>query len=227
MTAHRGRPPGDLARHPASPTATRCSTRSTRTSTRCDDVRELVAGGDRDGLLGTAGTGARRRGATCPSGMLGRATDLVELRIPVPDRPGVIAEVTTLAGRLGVNIADFEIAHSLEGGAGVLVLVVAGRRRRRVRRRAARARLPHRPDGAAREHDRARRTSSRSAGRARCAARVRVPGDKSISHRALLFAAIADGASTIANLATGDDVARDPRRARAARRQDRGRASTR
>ena len=43
----------------------------------------------------------------------------------MPDRPGVLAEVTTLAGRLGVNIADFEIAHSLEGGARCLVLVVA------------------------------------------------------------------------------------------------------
>ena len=48
----------------------------------------------------------------------------VELRIPVPDRAGVLAEVTTLAGRLGVNIADLEIAHSIEGSAGVLVLVV-------------------------------------------------------------------------------------------------------
>jgi 3-phosphoshikimate 1-carboxyvinyltransferase len=37
--------------------------------------------------------------------------------------------------------------------------------------------------------------------------RVRVPGDKSISHRALLFAAIADGRSTISGLATGADVA--------------------
>ena len=61
------------------------------------------------------------------------ATDLVELRVPVPDRPGVLAEVTTLAGRLGVNVADVEIAHSLEGGRGVIVLVVAADRRRRVR----------------------------------------------------------------------------------------------
>jgi prephenate dehydrogenase len=53
------------------------------------------------------------------------ADKLVELRVPVPDRPGVLAEVTTLAGRLGVNVADVEIAHSLEGGRGVLVLVVA------------------------------------------------------------------------------------------------------
>jgi 3-phosphoshikimate 1-carboxyvinyltransferase len=37
--------------------------------------------------------------------------------------------------------------------------------------------------------------------------RIRVPGDKSISHRALLFAAIANGRSTLGHLATGDDVA--------------------
>ena len=35
---------------------------------------------------------------------------------------------------------------------------------------------------------------------------VRVPGDKSISHRALLFAALAEGESRIAGLAAGDDV---------------------
>jgi 3-phosphoshikimate 1-carboxyvinyltransferase len=37
--------------------------------------------------------------------------------------------------------------------------------------------------------------------------RLRVPGDKSISHRALLFAALGHGRSRIANLASGDDVA--------------------
>ena len=36
--------------------------------------------------------------------------------------------------------------------------------------------------------------------------RLRLPGDKSISHRALLFAALATGRSTLTNLATGDDV---------------------
>ncbi|HEV3452275.1 MAG TPA: 3-phosphoshikimate 1-carboxyvinyltransferase [Acidimicrobiia bacterium] len=38
--------------------------------------------------------------------------------------------------------------------------------------------------------------------------RLRVPGDKGISHRALLFAALADGRSRVAGLADGDDVAR-------------------
>lgn len=35
---------------------------------------------------------------------------------------------------------------------------------------------------------------------------IRLPGDKSISHRALIFAALANGTSSISNLATGDDV---------------------
>ena len=38
--------------------------------------------------------------------------------------------------------------------------------------------------------------------------RLRVPGDKSISHRALLFAALASGTSRLWALADGDDVAR-------------------
>lgn len=35
---------------------------------------------------------------------------------------------------------------------------------------------------------------------------LRVPGDKSISHRALLLAALAEGTSTVRGLSTGDDV---------------------
>ena len=38
--------------------------------------------------------------------------------------------------------------------------------------------------------------------------RLRVPGDKSISHRALLLAALAEGRSRVTGLSTGDDVAR-------------------
>ena len=38
--------------------------------------------------------------------------------------------------------------------------------------------------------------------------RVRVPGDKSVSHRALLLAALAEGTSVVRGLSTGDDVVR-------------------
>ena len=86
-------------------------------------VRAIVDGADRDGLLALLER-ARVARRNLPVGLPPEET-LVELRIPVPDRTGVLAEVTTLATRLGVNIADLEIAHSLEGRSGVLVLVVA------------------------------------------------------------------------------------------------------
>jgi prephenate dehydrogenase len=88
-------------------------------------VRAIVATADRDPLLELLerARGARRN---LPVG-IPVDEQLLELRIPVPDREGVIAEVATLAANFGVNIRDFEIAHSLEGRAGVLVLVVADR----------------------------------------------------------------------------------------------------
>ena len=41
-----------------------------------------------------------------------------------------------------------------------------------------------------------------------CVGRVRVPGDKSVSHRALLLGALARGESMVRGLSDGDDVAR-------------------
>ena len=85
-------------------------------------------------------------GATLPIGLSLEPGALSELRIPVPDREGVIAEVATLAARLGVNIADLEIAHSLEGRQGVLVLVVGASGLDAVRGRTPGARIPRGPD---------------------------------------------------------------------------------
>lgn len=50
----------------------------------------------------------------------------VTISMMIPDRPGVLAEVTTAAGDLGANIEDLRIIHSTEGGQGRLELVVAG-----------------------------------------------------------------------------------------------------
>ncbi|MGH9183833.1 MAG: prephenate dehydrogenase/arogenate dehydrogenase family protein [Acidimicrobiales bacterium] len=86
-------------------------------------VRDRVHGGDRGGLLATLER-ARAVRASLP-GPLAAGDQLVEVRVPVPDRPGVLAEITTLASELGVNIADLDIAHSAEGD-GVVTLVVAG-----------------------------------------------------------------------------------------------------
>jgi prephenate dehydrogenase len=51
-------------------------------------------------------------------------SELAELRVPVPDRPGVLAEVTTAASEANLNIYDLEIAHSQEGTSGVLIMVL-------------------------------------------------------------------------------------------------------
>ncbi len=85
-------------------------------------MRRRVADHDHDSLLEILGRAADARRAlvdTTP-----RPEGLVEVRIPVPDRTGVLADITTLAAELGVNIFDLEIAHSVEGDRGVLVLVV-------------------------------------------------------------------------------------------------------
>ena len=85
-------------------------------------VRTVVADDDREGLLSVLER-ARAARVNLPS-RFASAEDLCEVRVPVPDRPGVLAEVTTLAGALDVNIADLEIAHSSEGDQGVLILLV-------------------------------------------------------------------------------------------------------
>lgn len=86
-------------------------------------ARELIAADDRAGLYEML-TGARHARQNLPRGFA-VSGPVAEVRVPVPDRPGVLAEVTTVAGELGINIGDLEIAHSIEGSRGVLVVVVA------------------------------------------------------------------------------------------------------
>lgn len=50
------------------------------------------------------------------------------IQVPVPDRPGVLAEVTAAMGEVGVNIEDLQIVHSPEGGSGTVHLTVAADR---------------------------------------------------------------------------------------------------
>jgi prephenate dehydrogenase len=47
------------------------------------------------------------------------------LQVPVPDRPGVLAELTSTLAEAGVNIEDLQIVHSPEGGRGTVHLTVA------------------------------------------------------------------------------------------------------
>lgn len=86
------------------------------------DIRDVVDSGNREELLQRLE--AARAARTNLPPRYGRPDDLVELRLPIPDRPGALAEVTTTATELDVNITDLEIAHSSEGGGGVLIVLV-------------------------------------------------------------------------------------------------------
>jgi prephenate dehydrogenase len=47
------------------------------------------------------------------------------LQVPIPDRPGSLADLTLALSEAGVNIEDIQIVHSAEGGRGVVHLTVA------------------------------------------------------------------------------------------------------
>ena len=50
--------------------------------------------------------------------------DMAYLRVLIADRPGSLAQVTMTASEMSVNIFDIEIAHSVEGNKGTLLLAV-------------------------------------------------------------------------------------------------------
>lgn len=85
------------------------------------ELRTAVGEGNRELLLATLDR-ARHARRNLPVRAV-QPERLVEVRVPVPDRPGVIAEVSTLLGELGVNIFDLELAHSAEGR-GVIVMLI-------------------------------------------------------------------------------------------------------
>ncbi|MCL4422135.1 MAG: prephenate dehydrogenase/arogenate dehydrogenase family protein [Actinobacteria bacterium] len=102
-------------------------------------VRAAVVGGERKALLEMLERAAVARRnlperKARPAAEAGKDfSNLAELRIPVPDRPGVLAEITTLASALSLNIEDLEIAHTSEGGTGVLIVVIAAAESERFR----------------------------------------------------------------------------------------------
>lgn len=85
-------------------------------------TRDLVASGDRAGLYDLLDA-ARTARMNLPVGY-DQVDKAAELAVPIPDRPGEIAAIATLAAELDVNILDLEISHSGEGHQGVMALVV-------------------------------------------------------------------------------------------------------
>jgi prephenate dehydrogenase len=95
------------------------------------DVRQVVATGERHQLVKLLDR-AREARMNLPD-RFGRPSQLIEVLVPVPDRPGAIAEVANTATRLDVNILDLEIMHSTEGLGGVLHVVIEAHRAERLR----------------------------------------------------------------------------------------------
>lgn len=86
------------------------------------EMRRIVDKQDNDELLKRLQT-ARHARANLP-GRVHELMDVCEVRVPIPDRSGSAAEIFTLAADIGVNIANFEVSHSVEGDRGILVLII-------------------------------------------------------------------------------------------------------
>jgi prephenate dehydrogenase len=86
------------------------------------EMRQVVAADDRDGLHQRLQHARDARANLPVKGT--QPGELREVRIPIPDRPGSAAEIFTLAAELGVNIASFEVVHSMEGTRGIAVMLV-------------------------------------------------------------------------------------------------------
>jgi prephenate dehydrogenase len=91
---------------------------------RLGAVRETLAAGDGVSLTDwneAAGEDHRRLMATQLAGGEWR-----ELRVPVPNRPGVVAQLALELGRLGVNIADLALYPAADMSEGVVALWISG-----------------------------------------------------------------------------------------------------
>ncbi len=86
------------------------------------ELRTIVATDDREQLLAILER-ARVARVALPA-RFATADELSEIRVPIADEKGALARVTTLAAVLDVSIVDIEIAHSVEGDDGVLILLI-------------------------------------------------------------------------------------------------------
>jgi prephenate dehydrogenase len=86
-------------------------------------LRDAVAGDHRADLLTTLER-ARAARLALPARGPRRAADVVEVRVPVANRPGAIVEVAGLATDLGINLEAVETADATEYEQGLVVMVI-------------------------------------------------------------------------------------------------------
>lgn len=92
---------------------------------RLGALRAALDDGDAVRLRGMleAGRAGRRRLARREI-----ADEVVDLVVPVDDRPAALAAVTTTLGEAGINIGDLHMRHASDGSRGSLVVAVIGAR---------------------------------------------------------------------------------------------------
>jgi prephenate dehydrogenase len=87
-------------------------------------VRDLLRAGDRDRVTAWNDRAAAERRTLLEAGVAGGPVR--ELRVSVPNRPGVVAQVALELGRAGVNIVDMALYPAADMTEGVVALWVAG-----------------------------------------------------------------------------------------------------
>lgn len=87
---------------------------------RLGEVRELLDDGDLDAWQSRV---AHHRAALLEVGLMGGAAR--EIRVPVPNRPGTVAQIALELGRAGINITDMTLAPEADNRTGIVALWVA------------------------------------------------------------------------------------------------------
>jgi len=90
------------------------------------DVERALRDGDRAYFERTIGEAAGTRERMLSHAYGTEAQQLNRIRVRIPDRPGVLAQITQLLGADGINIEDFELRHVSPEYGGVLVILVNG-----------------------------------------------------------------------------------------------------
>ena len=90
---------------------------------RLTRLRDLIGGAQGEDVRATfaSAKAARLTLAAKPQVRSGVAV----IQVPIPDRPGALAQLTAALGESRVNIEDLQIVHSPEGGRGTVHLTVA------------------------------------------------------------------------------------------------------
>src|SRR5215211_2430848 len=88
------------------------------------EAADLLRTGDRDAVVSWHEHAGRRRRELIETEIAGGT--LHELRVRVPNRPGIVAEVALELGRAGVNIEDMALYPAADMSSGAISLYVAG-----------------------------------------------------------------------------------------------------